>query len=70
VMAIGMLDMASARTEQTGFFRASVGVRFFVLASFVALVLMQLAPPALVIFGVIDGAGAVWTKLALAKSRA
>ena len=68
VMAIGMLALASARSEHAGFFRATVWVRFFVLISFTALVLLQLAPPVLILFGVIDAAGGVWTKLAMARS--
>ena len=68
VMAIGMLDVASARSEQVGFFRATVWVRFFVLAALVGLVLLKLAPPVLVIFGLIDAAGAVWTKVSLTRS--
>jgi hypothetical protein len=67
-MAIGMLDLASARSEQTGFFRATVWVRFFVLISFIVLVLLQLAPPVLIVFGLIDAAGAVWTKVTLAQT--
>ena len=34
VMAIGMLDVACARAEQTGFFRATVGTRLFALVAF------------------------------------
>ncbi|HEV8510180.1 MAG TPA: hypothetical protein VGQ48_06970 [Gemmatimonadales bacterium] len=68
VMAIGMLDLASARAEQTGFFRATVWVRFFVLIAFTGLILLRLAPPVLIVFGLIDAAGAVWTKLALKQA--
>lgn len=67
VLAIGMLDVASARAEQTAFFRATVWVRVFVFASFIALTLAQIAPPVLVAFGIIDMAGAIWTFAALRK---
>lgn len=68
VMAIGMLDVASARGEQTRFFRATVWVRVFVFAIFIVFVLVKIAPPVLVVFGLIDAAGALWTHLLLRKS--
>ena len=61
VMGMGMLEVASARTEQTAFFRATVGVRLFALVAFVALALFHVIPPVLVIFGLIDGIAAAWT---------
>jgi hypothetical protein len=39
-----------------------------VLISFIVLVLLQLAPPVLIVFGLIDAAGAVWTKVTLAQT--
>lgn len=68
VLAIGMLDVASARAEQTAFFRATVWVRVFVFASFIGLTLARMAPPVLVAFGVVDLAGAIWTFAALRKT--
>lgn len=68
VLAIGMLDVASARAEQTAFFRATVWVRVFVFASFIGLTLARMAPPVLVAFGVVDLAGALWTFAALRKA--
>jgi hypothetical protein len=68
VMAVGLLDAASARMEQTGYFRATVWVRLFVLISFVVLVLLKLAPAVLLVFGVIDAAGALWTRLSLSRT--
>ena len=68
VMAIGMLDVASARTEQTGFFRASVWVRLFVFASFIVLALIKIAPPVLVAFGLVDAIAALWTHASLRKT--
>lgn len=69
VMAIGMLDVACARTEQTGFFRATVATRLFALASFVVFAALGIAPPMLVLFGLIDAAGAAWTFVALRSMR-
>jgi hypothetical protein len=68
VMAIGMLDAASARTEQTGFFRATVWVRVFVVISFVALTLLGITPRTLLLFGLVDLAGAAWTFASLRKT--
>ena len=65
VMGMGMLQVASARTEQTTFFRATVRVRLFALAAFIALALFHVVPPVLVIFGLIDGIAAAWTWAAL-----
>lgn len=69
VMAIGMLDVACARTEQTGFFRATVATRLFALVSFVVFAALEIAPPMLVLFGLIDAAGATWTFVALRSMR-
>ena len=68
VMAIGMLDVSGARAEQTAFLRATVWVRLFVLVAFVAFALFNIAPPILIVFGLVDGAGALWTYLALRKT--
>ena len=68
VMAIGMLDSASARAELTAYFRVTVWVRLFVLVAFVVLVGLRLAPAILMLFGAIDAAGALWTKVTLAPS--
>lgn len=70
VMAIGMLDVASARAEQTAFFRATVWVRLFVFTSFVVFALLKIAPPVLIGFGLVDLAGAIWTHTSLRKTTA
>lgn len=68
VLGMGMLFLASARAEQTAFFRASVGARLFAFASLVALALLNIAPPLVAAFGLADLGGAVWTFAALRKS--
>lgn len=68
VLAIGMLDMSGARAEHTSFLRATVRVRLFVLATFVAFAVLKIAPPILVLFGLVDAAGALWTYLMLRKT--
>lgn len=68
VLGMGMLFLASARAEQTAFFRASVGARLFAFVSLVALALLNIAPPLVAAFGLADLGGAVWTFAALRKS--
>jgi hypothetical protein len=65
VMAMGMLHVASARSEQTAFMRASARVRVFVLTAFVVFVLLRIAPPVIILFGIADIAFAAWTFMAL-----
>jgi hypothetical protein len=54
-----------ARSELTPFFRWSVYARASVILFFIAFVLLDLAEPVLIVFGVADLAAAVWTYLAL-----
>jgi hypothetical protein len=68
VMVIGILDVACARREQTGFFQATVYTRTFALLVFLAFALFGIAPRVLIVFGLIDAAGALWTHSALRKS--
>jgi hypothetical protein len=68
VLGMGLLFLASARAEQTPFFRASVGVRLIAFASLVGLALVNIAPPLVAAFGLADLAGALWTFAALRKS--
>ena len=65
VMVIGMLDVACARTEQTGFFRTTVYTRIFALITFAVFAALGIAPSILILFGVIDAVGALWTYSAL-----
>lgn len=65
VMGMGMTFMAGARGEQTAFIRATVWTRVFAFVAFIALALARVAPPVVVLFGLIDAAGAAWTFLAL-----
>jgi hypothetical protein len=69
VMAIGMLDLACARTNQVGFFRATVYTRTFAFISFVVFAVFGIAPAILILFGVVDLLGALWTFVALRSVR-
>ena len=55
----------AARNELTSFFRLTVYGRCAALVFFIAFVVLGFAPPTLILFGVIDAAGAVWTALCL-----
>ena len=65
VINIGIFFWVAARTEAIALFRASVIVRPLVLVWFGAFVLLGLASPMLLVFGVVEVAGALWTWLTL-----
>ncbi len=65
---LGAYYINAARHQATFFFRATLWGRPTILVLFVALVLVRLAPPALILFGAIDVAGAVWTLVALRRT--
>ncbi len=66
--ALGFYYIQAARSELIPFFRATLYGRCGVLVSCVGLVVFGLAPPLLILIGVIDFLGAVWTGLALRSS--
>ena len=68
VLGMGLLFVASARAEQTGFIRATVGARLFAFACLLALALVNIAPPLVAAFGIADLVGALWTFAALRTS--
>ena len=65
VIILGVYYSHAARAEFRPFFMWTVVVRTSVLLFFVAFVIAGLAPPALILFGVIDFAAAMWTFLAV-----
>lgn len=74
IRVVGMLVLVlafyywnSARTELTSFFRWTVIARSSVPLFFLAFVAAGLASPMLILFGVVDLAGALWTALALRR---
>ena len=69
VVILGYYYLVAARFELTPFFRASVYGRPAVVVCFAALVLLGMAQPILILFGVVDLLGAIWTGLALRSSR-
>lgn len=65
VLVLAFYYWSAARNELRSFFRWTVVARTSVLLFFIAFVVAGLAPPVLILFGVIDLAGAAWTALAL-----
>jgi len=77
IRVVGMLVLflsfyytQAARKELTDFFRWTIYVRFSVVVFFTAFVMVGLAKPALIIFGVVDVVGAFWTHTALRSEKA
>jgi hypothetical protein len=70
VVILGYYYLTGAREELVPFLRATVVGRCTVLVTFVAFVVLGFAPPILILFGVIDGAAAAWTAMALRGSAA
>ena len=66
---LGFYYTQAARKEMTDFFRWTVYTRSTVIVFFAAFVLLGFARPPLVMFGVIDLLGAIWTGLALRSER-
>ena len=65
VGAVACYYIVAAMHNLTPIIWATVYIRFGVFVAFTGLVLVKKAKPPLIIFGVIDSAGAVWTLLAL-----
>jgi hypothetical protein len=65
VAVLGAYYILAARSDFAAFFRTSVWLRLVVLAAFVGLVAVGWAPAPLIIFGVVDAIGALWTWTAL-----
>jgi hypothetical protein len=65
VLILGLYYSHAARAEFRPFFTWTVIARCSVLLFFIAFVIADLAPPALILFGVIDFAAAMWTFFAM-----
>ena len=69
IFLLGFYYFQVARNELRKFFQWSVYARISVLFFFIAFVVAGLAPPVLILFGVIDAAAAIWTQLSLRSER-
>ena len=65
VIILGVYYVSAAKNEARPFFAVTVGSRFFALAAFAAFAAFGLTQPTLVLFGVVDTLGALWTLRAL-----
>lgn len=68
VFDIGLFYVFTAPTNNTTFFRMTVYNRFMILGFFLVFVLLGWVGPMLLLFGVVDAAGAIWTLMALKES--
>jgi len=62
---MGAFHIAAARANVTASFRWTLWGRTIALVALASLVLLQIAPPVLIVFGLVDAAGALWTRAAL-----
>ena len=60
-LALSFYYIQAAREEVTAFFRLTMWGRSIILVGTIVLAAAGLVPPVIVMFGVIDGAGAAWT---------
>ena len=67
VLFLGYYYFVAARKELKEFFKITISVRLIAFLCFLVLVLTKIAYPILIIFGIIDLAGAIWTIVALRK---
>ena len=64
VLILGFFHIQAGRSEMTPFFHWSIYARSSLILFFTAFAVLGLASPAIILFGVIDLAGAIWTNLA------
>jgi hypothetical protein len=64
-LILGYYYLGASREELTTFMKRTVYARLSVLAFFTAFVVLKLASPMLLVFGVVDARAATWTALAL-----
>ncbi len=69
ILFLGIYYVQAARHALTDFFPWTVYVRSTVIVFFAAFVLLGLAPAPLILFGVFDLLGAIWTGMALRSSK-
>jgi hypothetical protein len=69
VLFLGFYYAQAARRELTDFFRWTMYPRSTVILFFAAFVLLGFAKPPLILFGVADLVGVIWTGLALRASK-
>lgn len=68
VLVIGAYYVLAAVAELRAFMRWTVAIRMAVLAFLAAFALTGLGPMVLILFGLVDAAGALWTAWALRRN--
>jgi hypothetical protein len=68
-LLLGYYYVQCARAELRRFFELTVPARVAVIAFFAAFVALGFAKPTLLLFGLVDVAGAIWTTTALRAER-
>ena len=69
LLLLAFYYIQTARKELTDFFRWSVYARSSVIIFFIAFVILGFVSPLLILFGVVDLLGAIWTGLTLRSSK-
>jgi hypothetical protein len=69
VFNIGIYYVFMAPANHALFLTLSIYTRLLILFWFVVFVMMDWAAAQLILFGLVDGAGAIWTYLALPKKQ-
>lgn len=65
VVVLGFYYIIAAQNDLVPFFWASIAGRFAILIGFSLLVIFKKVKPMLILFGIIDAAGAIWTLITL-----
>ncbi|HEY8133148.1 MAG TPA: hypothetical protein VII12_14805 [Thermoanaerobaculia bacterium] len=69
IFVLALYYIQAARQEVTPFFRWTTWGRPLLFLGLVILAAVRLVPPIVIVFGVIDVAGAAWTAIALRSPR-
>ena len=69
VFLVGFYYFRASKSEMKKFFQWTVYARTSVLIFFIVFVLLDLAPPILILFGFIDAVAALWTQLCLRSEK-
>jgi hypothetical protein len=69
VLFLGIYYTLAGRNEMANFFQWTVYVRSSVILFFIAFVLLDFVKPQLILFGVVDLLGAIWTGFALRSQK-
>ncbi|OVE78658.1 hypothetical protein BVY01_04830 [bacterium I07] len=67
LLFLAYYDVQAARSNFIDFFKWSVSARSSVIVFFLIFVLLDIAPPILILFGVIDLIAALWTAFELRR---